>query len=77
MRLYFTSEYHSKGDGQIKYTNQTLEQYFCIYYNYQQDNWSDFLLLTKFVYNNASSAITGVSLFFINKDYHLSITIYL
>jgi len=77
MRLYFTSGYHSKGDGQIKHTNQTLEQYLYIYYNYQQDNWPDLLLLTKFLYNNAPSAITGVSLFFTNKDYHLNIIIHL
>jgi len=77
MRLYFTSGYHSKEDGQIKYNNQTLEQYLCIYCNYQYDNWSDLFLLTKFVYNNAPSAITGISLFFTNKDYHLNITIHL
>ena len=34
MRLHFTSGYHSKGDGQTKHTNQTLEQYLHIYCNY-------------------------------------------
>ena len=38
MQLYFTSGYHSKGDGQTEHTNQTLKQYLCVYYNYQQDN---------------------------------------
>jgi len=54
-----------------------LEQYLYIYYNYQQNNWSDLLLLTESVYNNTPSATTSVSVFFTNKDYHLSITIYL
>jgi len=77
MRLYFTSRYHPKGDSQTECTNQILEQYFCIYYNYQQNNWSDLLLLTEFAYNNTPSTTTCILLFFVNKDYHLSITIYL
>ncbi len=54
-----------------------LEQYLYIYYNYQQNNWSDLLLLAKSIYNNTPSATTSVSVFFTNKDYHISITIYL
>ena len=56
--------------------NQTLEQYLCIYCNYQQDNWSKLLPLTKFAYNNALSATTSVSPFFANKVYHPNITVH-
>ena len=76
MRLHFTSGYHPKGDGQTKCINQTLEQYLCIYCNYQQDNWSKLLPLIEFAYNNALSATTGVSLFFANKRYYPNITVY-
>ena len=76
MRLHFTSGYHPKGDGQIKRMNQTLEQYLCVYYNYQQDNWSELLPLTEFAYNNAPSATTGVSPFLANKGYHPNITVH-
>jgi len=76
MWLHFTSGYHSKGDGQTKCTNQTLEQYLHVYYNYQQDNWSELLSLTKFAYNNTPSATTGISPFFANKRYHLNITVH-
>ena len=76
MWLHFTSGYHPKGNGQAKYTNQTLEQYLCIYCNYQQDNWSELQPLTKFAYNNALSATTSVSPFFVNKEYHLNITLH-
>ena len=76
MRLYFTSGYYSEGDGQTKCTNQTLEQYLRIYCNYQQDNWSELLLLIEFAYNNAPSATTGVSPFFANKGYHPNITVH-
>jgi len=76
MRLHFTSGYHPKGDGQTKYMNQTLEQYLCVYCNYQQNNWSKLLPLAEFAYNNAPSATTGVFPFFTNKEYHLNITVH-
>lgn len=34
MQLYFTLEYHLEANGQVEHTNQTLEQYFQVYYNY-------------------------------------------
>jgi len=76
MRLHFTSGYHPEGDGQTERTNQTLEQYLCVYCNYQQDNWSELLPLAEFAYNNALSATTGVSPFFANKGYHPNITVH-
>ena len=76
MRLHFTLGYHPKGNRQTEYTNQTLEQYLCVYCNYQQDNWSELLPLVEFAYNNAPSATTSVSLFFVNKRYHLNITVH-
>ena len=74
--LHFTSDYHSKNNGQTKHMNQTLEQYFYVYCNYQQDNWSKLLPLMKFAYNNAPSATTGVFPFFVNKEYYPNITVY-
>ena len=76
MRLHFTSGYHPEGDGQTERTNQTLEQYLHIFCNYQQDNWSELLLLAVFAYNNTLSATTGVSPFFANKGYHPDLTIH-
>ena len=76
MQLHFTSGYHSKGDGQTKCMNQTFEQYFHVYYNYQQDNWSKLLPLAEFAYNNAPSATISVSPFFANKGYYSNITVH-
>jgi len=76
MRLYFTSGYHPEANGQVKWTNQTLEQYLRVYCNYQQDNWSELLSLAKFAYNNTPSATTGVSPFFTNKGYHSNLSVY-
>ena len=76
MKLHFTSSYHLEGDGQTEWTNQTLEQYLCIFCNYQQDNWYTLLLLVEFAYNNTPSATTRISPFFANKGYHLNLTIH-
>ena len=76
MILHFTSGYHPEGDGQTERTNQTLEQYLRIYYNYQQDDWSNLLPLAEFTFNNAPSATTGVSPFFAYKGYHLDISVH-
>ena len=76
MRLHFTSRYHPEGDGQTKCSNQTLEQYLCVYSNYQQDNWAELLPLAEFTYNNAPSATTGVSPFFANEGYHSNISVF-
>src|SRR5258708_5045420 len=70
MKLHFTSGYHPEGDGQTEQINQVLEQYLWAYTNYQQDNWAPLLPLAEFTYNNATSATTGISLFFVNKGYH-------
>jgi len=76
MRLHFTSGYHPEANGQAERTNQTLEQYLCIYCNYQQDNWSELLPLAEFAYNNAPSATTGVSPFFANKGYYPNLLVH-
>src|SRR3979490_1599592 len=76
MKLYYTSCYYPEGDGQTKCTNQTLEQYLCVYCNYQQDNWASLLPLAEFTYNNAPSATTGILPFFANKSYHPNLAIH-
>jgi len=76
MRLHFTSGYYPEGNRQTEHINQTLKQYLHVYYNYQQDNWSELLPLAEFAYNNAPSATTGTSPFSANKGYHLNITVH-
>ena len=56
--------------------NQTLEQYLRIYCNYQQDDWSNWLPITEFTYNNAESLATGTTPFFTNKGYHPELPTY-
>jgi hypothetical protein len=77
VKIHFPFGYHLEGDGQTERLNQMLEQYLCIFCNYQPDNWSEILPLTEFTYNNSPSTTTGVTPFFANKGYHPNITVYL
>jgi hypothetical protein len=74
--LHFTSGYHPQANGQTECVNQTLEQYLHIHCNYQQDDWSNWLPVAKFAYNNTESLATGTTPFFANKGYHLKLPTY-
>jgi hypothetical protein len=50
--------------------NQELEQYLRIYINYQQDDWSEWLSLAEFAYNNQEHMATKCSPFFANYGRH-------
>jgi hypothetical protein len=43
------------------------------YVNYLQDDWVHWLTLVKFAYNNRVRASTGITPFFTEKGFHLSI----
>ena len=62
--------FYPQTDSQTERTNQTLEQYLCMYCNHLQTNWVDLLPMALFAYNNGISASTGHSLFFLNYGYH-------
>jgi len=64
MNLHFTSGHHPLANRQVERLNSTLEQYLCIYCNYEQDSWSKLLLLAEFAYNNTPHSSTGISPFF-------------
>lgn len=76
MELHYTSGYHPKANSQTKCTNQTLKQYIHIYTLYQQDDWASLLPIAKFAYNNTPNESTSISPFFVNKGYHLNITVH-
>jgi hypothetical protein len=50
--------YHPQTDRQTERMNQELEQYLRIHINYQQDNWSEWLSLAEFTYNNQEHSAT-------------------
>jgi hypothetical protein len=76
IQLHFTSGYHPQADGQTECVNQILEQYLCIHCNYQQDDWSSWLPIAEFAYNNTENTATRTTPFFTNKGYHLELPTY-
>ncbi|GJP76649.1 hypothetical protein CLOP_g7063 [Closterium sp. NIES-67] len=62
--LQFSSAYHSQTDGRTERTNQTMEQ--LIQTNCRNRKWEDVLPRLEFSYNNAPSATTNHSPFYLN-----------
>ena len=67
------TDYHPQTDGQTERLNQTLEQYLRHYVNYQQDNWVILLPTAQLAYNSTNTSTTGISPFFANYGYNLSV----
>ena len=58
-----STAYHPESDGQTERVNQILEQYLRMFVNYQQDDWSKWLPMAEFAYNNATHSSTRQSPF--------------
>uniref|UniRef100_A0A8C5MP91 Uncharacterized protein n=1 Tax=Leptobrachium leishanense TaxID=445787 RepID=A0A8C5MP91_9ANUR len=67
-----TSAYHPQANGQTERTNGILEQYLRCYISYLQHDWSSYLPLAEFNYNNQVQRSTTMTPFFINSGYHPS-----
>jgi len=46
--------------------NQKLEQYLRMYVNHRQNNWSEWLAMVEFAFNNKVHTVTKISLFEVN-----------
>jgi len=58
--------YYLQTDGQTERTNQELEQYLRMYVNHRQNNWSGWLAIAEFAFNNKVHTMTKMSLFQVN-----------
>jgi hypothetical protein len=68
--LRLSTGYHPQTDGQTERVNQILEQYLRCYGSYLQDDWSTWLSLASFAYNNSTHSATNFSPFFANFGYN-------
>jgi len=59
--------HHPQTDGQTEGINQEIEQYLQLFFNYHIDDWTEWLPLAEFSYNNKASSAMGKSPFFVNK----------
>jgi len=75
LKRRLSTAFHPQTDGQTERMNQTIEQYLCIYCNYQQDNWTSLLSLAEFAYNNAHQPTIKCSPFYANYGFNPKFTI--
>ena len=59
-----STSFHPEINGQSEIANQEIERHLRTFVNYQQDDWSDKLLIAEFAANNNDSASTKLSPFF-------------
>jgi len=58
-----STAFHPQTDGQTKRVNQELEQYLRMFIDHRQEQWSDWLGMVEFAYNNKTHSSTKVSPF--------------
>ena len=68
--IKLSSAFHLQTNCQTKRVNQVLKQYLRCSINYQQDDWTTYLPLAEFAYNNTLHASTQKTPFFSNYGYH-------
>ena len=65
-----STAYHPQTDGQTKRLNQEVEHFLCVFTNYHQTDWAEWLTLAKFLYNDKVQSSTGYLLFYLNYGQH-------
>ena len=58
-----SSVHHLETDSQTERVNQDVEQYLRLFVNHNQDDWSDWLAIAEYAYNNRVHSATGRSPF--------------
>ena len=65
-----STAYHPQTDDQTERVNQELKQYLRLYCNFRQNDWTEWLLIAEFTYNNRIYSSTGQSPFMVNLGRH-------
>jgi hypothetical protein len=65
--------FHPQTDGQMERVNQVLKQYVRCTINYQQHDWTSYLPLAKFAYNNTIHALMRQRPFYANYGHHFKL----
>ena len=63
-----STAYHPQTDGQTKRINQEIGTFLRHYVNYQQDDWTNWLVAAEFQYNDKKHAATGWTPFELNFE---------
>ena len=69
-----STAFHLQINSQTKKQNNKIEAYLQAFINFQQNNQTQRLLITKFTYNNTKNASIGYMSFELNCKYHLYVS---
>ena len=58
-----STAFHPQTDGETERVNQELEQYLCVFGNFQQDNWAELIPFMEFTHNARQHSATTKSPF--------------
>ncbi|ETE57916.1 infB, partial [Ophiophagus hannah] len=70
VKIYLSSAHHPETNGRTEKVNGILEQYLCCFVKQQQDNWSDYLAVAEFAFNNSQHTSMETTPFLANVGYH-------
>jgi hypothetical protein len=65
-----STSFYPQMDGQMERVNQTLENYLCTFFNYDQDNWYSLLPLEELAYNNSVVQAIQLIPFYTNYEFY-------
>ena len=71
INIKFSSAHHPEIDGQTVNANKVMKNYLQAYISHLQDNWIDHLPMAEFAANNHVNTSTGITLFFVDNNFHL------
>jgi hypothetical protein len=69
INVKLSTTFYSKIDDQSEIANQKMKRYLHSYCNYQQDDWSQWLFMTKLISNAITSTFTELSIFMTNYEF--------
>jgi hypothetical protein len=64
-----STAFHSETNDQSEIVNQEMKRYLRNYCNYQQNDWSDWLSMTEFVFNAVTSTFIELFAFMTNYEF--------
>jgi len=65
-----STAYHSQTDGQTERIKQEIGTFLRHYVNYKQDNWTEWLAMAEFAYNDKKHVATNKTPFELNFGRH-------
>ena len=63
IRQNISTAYHPQTDGQSERMNQSMEDLLCIFCNYRQDDWVEWLPVVQYILNSQPSVTTQKALY--------------